>query len=48
MPKQSERDFLFSLLPTLEGIQSTSYKEINYIGDGKMVGVGTNNNYYSL
>lgn len=35
--QKTERAFLFSLLPTLEGIQSTSDREVNYIGDG---GVG--------
>lgn len=42
--QKTERAFLFSLLPTLEGIQSTSGKEVNYIGDGEGVWLGTNNN----
>ena len=33
--RKTERAFLFSLLPTLEGIQSISDKEVNYIADGK-------------
>ena len=32
--RKTERVFLFFLLPTLEGIQSTSDKEVNYMADG--------------
>ena len=48
--RKTEGPSFFSLLPTLEGIQSTSNKEVNYIADGKGegVGLGTNKNYHCI